>query len=649
MLISPILVTLLALGSLLVALRSANRLESYLYLLMPPVAVYVAQVVRRLNRKGEEERAGIVFLSVHLFLLTYVFYNLGSPSGALPYAYGILIIVSGTILSPRAAFYTWLWSVVLMLGSLALREDLTWSAVFDVTAASVVNLFLAGLNYLSSFDWEIALRSVSDLHQKVQRRRDELWNTQQELRHANARLQALNTLLETSVAINQRVTSILELDQLLQEVASLIEGQFAYSRVTILLPTAAIEGLIPHHHGGALSLTLPDGAVLYATEADAVGQAVIRRQPVRVDDLALTRERNHVLLRPGARSELALPLFSGDDLMGVVDIQSERSGMFNADSVFVLRSLADQLTIAIQNARLYNQVSRFNQQLEQEVRRRTEDLQQAYDKLERLDRTKSDFIRVVSHELRTPLTVLQGYSGMLMQERMTAENEYLGQLVAGIDSGARRLHEVVNTMLDMVKIDSRALELYPEPVLVQMLISSLAGGFRRTLAERHLTLQIEGVQEMPAIEADPDALSKAFYHLIINAIKYTPDGGSIRITGACPPLSADAADSHLEIVVSDTGIGIDPEFHELIFTKFYQTGKVALHSSGKTKFKGGGPGLGLAIARGIVEAHQGKVWVESPCHDETTCPGSHFHVLLPLRQSHGHIMRGSTASGELNQ
>jgi signal transduction histidine kinase len=84
-------------------------------------------------------------------------------------------------------------------------------------------------------------------------------------------------------------------------------------------------------------------------------------------------------------------------------------------------------------------------------------------------------------------------------------------------------------------------------------------------------------------------------------------------------------------VVSDSGIGIDPEHHERIFDKFYQTGQVALHSSGRTKFKGGGPGLGLAIVKGIVEAHGGRIWVESEGCDETACPGSQFHVVLPVK------------------
>lgn len=91
-----------------------------------------------------------------------------------------------------------------------------------------------------------------------------------------------------------------------------------------------------------------------------------------------------------------------------------------------------------------------------------------------------------------------------------------------------------------------------------------------------------------------------------------------------------AAEGTAEIMVSDTGVGIAHTHHELIFEKFFQTGEVALHSSGFTKFKGGGPGLGLAIAKGIVLAHEGEIWVESPGHNETTCPGSDFFIRLPL-------------------
>jgi signal transduction histidine kinase len=114
----------------------------------------------------------------------------------------------------------------------------------------------------------------------------------------------------------------------------------------------------------------------------------------------------------------------------------------------------------------------------------------------------------------------------------------------------------------------------------------------------------------------------------MNAIKYTPDGGKIFIHGE--KIDAGSNSPEVEISVRDTGIGIAKENHEVVFEKFYQTGEVLMHSSGKTKFKGGGPGLGLAIARGIVEAHGGKIWLDSPGHDEKTNPGTTVYVRLPV-------------------
>jgi len=119
-------------------------------------------------------------------------------------------------------------------------------------------------------------------------------------------------------------------------------------------------------------------------------------------------------------------------------------------------------------------------------------------------------------------------------------------------------------------------------------------------------------------------MQQAFRNVLNNAIKYTPDGSTITIDGRTLP-------GFIEVTVADTGIGISQENQPVIFEKFGQLGRVELHSSGKTKFKGGGPGLGLPIARGILEAHGGSLWVESPGHDEKTCPGTTFHVLIPVR------------------
>lgn len=170
----------------------------------------------------------------------------------------------------------------------------------------------------------------------------------------------------------------------------------------------------------------------------------------------------------------------------------------------------------------------------------------------------------------------------------------------------------------------------PEPTDLSSIIQGVRAEFELALQARCLTLTLENLDSLPLTQVDPYLMYKVFYHLIVDAIKYTPDGGAITVSGAT--VSDEPDGSSVEALVRDTGIGIDPAHHELIFEKLYQTGKVDVHSSGRTKFKGGGPGLGLAIARGVVLAHGGKIWVESPGHDEETCPGSQFHVWLPLEE-----------------
>jgi len=291
-----------------------------------------------------------------------------------------------------------------------------------------------------------------------------------------------------------------------------------------------------------------------------------------------------------------------------------------------------QLNILVHQLNTANEeITQFNRELEDKVRTRTIELEQAYAHLELLDRNKSDFIQIISHELRTPLTLIQGYSHMLRKSPLIQEDAAMGQRMNGIVSGATRLHEIVNSMLELVKIDSRSLKLNMQWVNLALILDPLMHSLVVPLTERNLTIELEGLEKLSTIEADSASLIKMFNHLVLNAIKYTPDGGEIRIYGQC--LESETCEGRfIEVVIADTGIGIAPDVHELIFAKFYRTGEVALHSSGRTKFKGGGPGLGLAIAKGIVEAHNGRIWVESSGYDEETCPGSQFHIILPIHQ-----------------
>lgn len=260
------------------------------------------------------------------------------------------------------------------------------------------------------------------------------------------------------------------------------------------------------------------------------------------------------------------------------------------------------------------------------LQQRTLELEKTNKALEQIDRTKTRFIQISAHELRTPLTIVQGYAQMIQAKAQ--DNELLTRYSNGIVEGTERMVEIIDNMLDVSRIETNQLALMPAEVQLDQVIKTVENTFSTSLVERKLSVDTQGLDSLPAILGDRDLLYKLFYHVLANAIKYTPDGGQILVSG-CLDQEIPAA-PQVEISIRDSGIGIDPHNHELVFEKFYQTGEVLLHSSGKTKFKGGGPGLGLAIARGIVNAHHGRIWIESPGYDEVKYPGTTVFIRLPV-------------------
>jgi signal transduction histidine kinase len=273
-------------------------------------------------------------------------------------------------------------------------------------------------------------------------------------------------------------------------------------------------------------------------------------------------------------------------------------------------------------------------EMTEHLQQRTLELEKTNRLLEQIDHTKMRFITVSAHELRTPLTVIQGYAQLIKLK--SKENPEFIRYSSSILEGATRMIEIINSMLDVSRIDTKQLEIIAEEMEIELVIEKVRSVFQPAFEDRNISFGTKGLTDLPRICADKDQLYKAFYHVIGNAIKYTPNGGSVTVNGR---LIEEEPGSDVEIVVQDTGIGIDPENQQLVFEKFYQTGEVLLHSSGKTKFKGGGPGLGLAIARGVINAHHGRIWLESPGHDEATNPGTTVFVRLPI--NNGSIHEGS--------
>src|SRR6266540_1357420 len=327
-------------------------------------------------------------------------------------------------------------------------------------------------------------------------------------------------------------------------------------------------------------------------------------------------------------AEVYLPIFSKREWIGLLALGAKISGKrYSEEDLVTLSALANQTAVALENARLVDNLVQLNTELRQAYR----SLDRANRDLERLDQTKSDFISIASHELRTPLTTIIGYTEMLIEDHTLPPPVH--SMLKGISQGTRRLHEIMDSMFDIAQIDTRTLHLNLTPVDTASLIKEVSNDLEKSFKEREQTLTID-IPPLPLAKADPNLLKKLFQHLLTNAIKFTPNDGRITVAARILPThSAELPHGGVEIIVSDTGVGVDPASQDIIFSKFYQPGDLSKHSTSKTRFKGSGAGLGLALSKGIVEAHGGRIWVESKGYDEVNFPGSNFHVILPLSNS----------------
>ena len=328
----------------------------------------------------------------------------------------------------------------------------------------------------------------------------------------------------------------------------------------------------------------------------------------------------------GLKLDVYVPIFSKGEWIGLLALGPKPNSRYTDEDLNMLATIASQTGVALENARLVENLKRLNIQ----VREAYSFLDKANHDLAKLELTKSNFISIASHELRTPLTVARGYAEMLLEEPTLPES--VRELVKGIHKSTLRLHEIMDSMFDIAQMDARSMELQKQDVFITELIRSVGQELSKSASERNQEFSLD-LPQLPSIKADPNSLRKLFYHLMVNAVKFTPNGGKVTVTGKqLPSNNRDLPEGGVEIIVSDTGVGIAKDYQEVIFTKFYQPGELLnRHSTGKTKFKGSGVGLGLALSRGILDAHGGKIWVESPGYDEEKFPGSDFHVILPLR------------------
>jgi len=316
------------------------------------------------------------------------------------------------------------------------------------------------------------------------------------------------------------------------------------------------------------------------------------------------------------------PVVVQNELIGIVCCGSKTSDdPFTNSDLELLMTVANQTGVALRNARLVADLRR--REMEQaELNRR---LSNTSDQLAQLDGVKTDFITIASHELRTPLAQIRGYTDIMeaMNEQGLLEQDQIESMTGNLRKAADRLENLIGAMLDVSQLNVNAMDLRFAQTSIENVMRMAIEPLTESVKNRKLMLSARGLRNLPPIQADMQRLVQAFRNVVLNAIKYTPDGGRIDISGYMK-------DNEIIVEVRDSGIGIDRAHQQLIFEKFFRVQDPSLHSTGTTKFMGAGPGLGLTIAKGVVEGHGGRIWVESEGQDPQRMPGSTFFIALPL-------------------
>lgn len=437
---------------------------------------------------------------------------------------------------------------------------------------------------------------------------------------------------------SQLVSEMVELESLIPSTTTtLTELLRVRGCCLILLSNTSIESIdllvrqpnsVNDQRIGKVSLNSP----LYLTLAKD-------RQPITQFDIEFGRDYRNMpnserqFFRDIQMSAYA-PVTLDQTLIGVLGFGPKiNDTAFMPSDLVLLTTLAQQTGIALRNARLVEDLQHLNKSM----RSLNNTLKNTNEQLERMDAVKTDFVTIASHELRTPLAQLRGYTDIIdaLNEQGMLDQDQTVTLVGNLRKATERMEELISAMLDVSQLDVDAMDLRFTSTSPEAIIKMAIEPLTDAIKQRKLTLSARGLRGLPTLPADLQRLVQAFRNVIVNAIKFTPDNGRIDITAMLQPASSPDDVDRVLIQIRDTGVGVDKKNLEMIFKKFFRAYDPSLHSTGAYKFLGAGPGLGLTIARGVIEGHGGKIWAESDGHSMENFPGATFNILLPVTIQEG--------------
>lgn len=306
------------------------------------------------------------------------------------------------------------------------------------------------------------------------------------------------------------------------------------------------------------------------------------------------------------------PVLTQDGMIGIVFVgnRSDAYAVTEGDEELI-SILASQIGQALENAQLFEQVYRSRQELESKIHDRTKQLAVALEEVKKVSKMKSDFISAVSHELRTPLTSIKGYASILITGKIGEIPQQVKERLEKINKHSDNLVKMINDLLDISRIESGRVEMKLAQYSISSIIENVLDILTPQIKEKGIQLKTPIDPNAPEVTVDLSQFERVFINLLGNAIKFTPPNGTIT-------LGVRMDNNKILFSVADTGIGIKEEDIPKLFHEFY---RVENEINQNVK----GTGLGLALARNIVEAHGGKIWVISKVNEGTT-----FYFTLPV-------------------
>ena len=402
--------------------------------------------------------------------------------------------------------------------------------------------------------------------------------------------------LKTSTKVSRHLSTILDQRELVLEVVKQVRDTFNYYHVHIyVLDEESGDFVIAGGTGKAGKAMLENKHKVHQGKG-LVGLAAEKKHPILVSDVNADPSWLPNALLPETKSEIAVPILMGDRVLGVLDVQHNISGGLNQEDIDLLRSIANQVAVAIQNARYVEEIQRTSQRLKE------------------VDRIKSEFLANMSHELRTPLNSVMGYAEVLLMGIDGELNEEQQEDIQSIYDNGKQLLALINDVLDLSKIEAGRMVLVMEDVSIGDMITEVQKNGIGIIHKHQKELEIltDISPDLPTITADTIRIRQVLNNLISNAIKFSNKGKIF--------IRAYSAEDHLTIEIEDEGIGINSEDLERIFDRFTQ-------ADGSASRRADGTGLGLPITYHLITMHQGSIEAESELGK-----GSVFTVHLPISQ-----------------